>query len=781
MHDETRVVRDRLLLIGVRMKRIRHAGHAKDTPMNPVAYTARSASTLTRRGFMKLTLSASGGLLLSHWMVAEADATAAPGGHAIGTLVRIEPDGSIVIGSRAPEIGQGVKTSLPMILAEEMDADWSRMRVEQLPLGILKKDDGTFTWKYGPQGAGGSTSIPDAWGDLRQAGAQVRHVLLQAAAARWQTDAAKLRTSSGFVIHPDGRRLGYGEIAAAAAALPLAGESLKPKDPREYSLIGTRQRVVDAGDIVTGRAQYGIDSSLPGALVAVVARCPTFDGELVSFDATQAKKIPGVRDVVVLAGPKQGQPITANLAVGVAVLADNTWAALKGREALKIEWTPGPFAGESSAALDAQCTKLLQGEGRRVRNDGDFDAARKSASRVIEATYRVPFVSHCPMEPQNACADVRKDSVLIIAPMQMPGGASRAASQITGIDRSKIEVRMTRVGGGFGRRLTNDFVAEAVQLSKTTGRPIKLLWTRDDDLRHDFYRPFGHHQLIATLDDQGGVSGWAHRLASASKYYRRADVKPEDMWTAELYPDDFPARLVPNLRMEWLEVQSGITRGSWRAPAHTANAFVVQSFLDEIASATKKDPLALRLALLGEPRELPYEQHGGPVFNPGRLATVLKRAAERIGWGRTMQPGSGLGIAGHFTFGGYAAHAMQVQVAKDGSYRIDRCVCAVDVGRPINRLGLEAQMQGGTIDGISTARQLEITIEAGRVQQSNFNDYPLLRIADAPEVEVEIIDSDRDPSGAGEMGIPTAAPALTNALFAATGKRIRSLPIGVRI
>ena len=737
---------------------------------------------LDRRSFMQLALSATGGLLLSVYLPARANrAEASTSAHAIGMLVRVETDGAVIIGARTPEIGQGVKTSLPMIIAEEMDADWSRVRVEQLPLGVVKGADGAFGWKYGPQGAGGSTSIPDAWADLRQAGAQVRHVLLQAAAREWNAELDALSTDSGFVTHRDGRRIGYGELAAVAATLPLPKDTLPLKDPKRYRIIGSRQRVVDASEIVTGRAQYGVDAHLPGALLAVVARCPTFDGELKSFDASAAKKIPGVREVIALSGPKHGEPITANLAAGVAVIADTTWAAIKGREALKVEWTAGPYDGESSATLDAQCAKLLLGEGVRCRNDGDFDAARRSAARVVEATYRVPFVSHCPLEPQNACADVRADRVLIIAPMQMPSGASRVAAQITGIDRMKIEVRMTRVGGGFGRRLTNDFAAEAVMLSKATGKPIKLMWTREDELRHDFFRPFGHHHMIATLDAAGAVTGWAHRLASASKYYRRPDVKATDLWTSELYPDDFPAQLLPNVRMEWFGVESGITRGSWRAPAHTANAYAVQSFVDEIAHATKQDPLALRLKLLGEPRELSYGQHGGPTFNPGRLANVLRMAANRIGWGRNMPQGRGLGLAGHFTFGGYAAHAMEVSVADDGVFRIERCVCAVDVGRPINRLGLEAQMIGGTIDGISTARNLEISIAGGRVVQSNFHDYPLLRIADAPDVEVEIVDSDRDPSGAGEMGIPTAAPALTNAIFAASGKRVRSLPIGSRI
>lgn len=735
-----------------------------------------------RRCFLQLGLSATGGLLLIvHAPMRITRANSTPAELAIGAFVRIEKDGAVIIGARSPEIGQGVKTSLPMIIAEEMDADWSSVRVEQMSFGIVRNAEGAFAWKFGPQGAGGSTSIPEAWKDLRQAGAQVRRVLLQAAAREWNADVEALSADAGFVVHQDGRRASYAELAPLAAALPLATEPLPLKDPKRYRIVGSRQRVVDAHEIVTGRAQYGVDATIPGALVAVIARCPTFDGELKSLDASETKKMTGVRAVVVLPGPRRGEPITANLAQGVAVIADDTWAAIKGRNALRIEWTPGPFASESSAALDEQCVRLLEGRGVRCRDDGDFDAARRDAARVIEAVYRVPFVSHCPLEPQNACAHVQRDRVLIIAPMQQPGGASRVAAQITGVDRMNIEVRMTRVGGGFGRRLSNDFVAEAVTLSKMVGRPIKLMWTREDDLRHDFFRPFGHHHLIAALDASGAITGWAHRLASASKYYRRPDVKPEDHWTAELYPDDFPARLIPNLRMEWFAVESGMTRGSWRAPAHTANAYAVQSFLDEIAHAARQDPLALRLKLLGAARDLPYAQHGGPVFNPGRLANVLRRAASRIGWGRRLPVGRGLGLAGHFTFGGYTAHAMEVSVAPDGAYRIERCVCAVDVGRPINRLGLEAQMMGGTIDGVSTACNLEITIDGGRVVQSNFHDYPLLRIGDAPDVEVEIIDSDHDPSGAGEMGIPTAAPALTNAIFAASGKRIRSLPIGPKL
>jgi isoquinoline 1-oxidoreductase beta subunit len=737
------------------------------------------AAGLDRRGFFRLTLSAAGGFALWHLLGPAALAADADGPAAaeLGTMIRIEPDGRIVIGARAPEIGQGVKTSLPMLIAEELDADWSRVVVEQLQLGLVKIDTAPgVTWKYGPQGAGGSTSIPSAWADLRLAGAEARRLLLLAAAQQWNAEATTLRTEGGEVLHPDGRRLSYAALAARASRITPPGTPPSLKDPKDWRICGRPQRQVDARDIVTGRAAYGIDTHDEGALVAMVERCPYFDGELEGYDAEAAKRVPGVREVLVLPGPKPGEPYTQNLASGVAVLADDTWSALKGRRALAVRWRQGPFAEESSAALDRQCERLLAGDGQMVRADGDFAQARRDATRTVEATYRVPFVAHCPLEPQNAFAHVQADRVLVIAPMQQPSGASRVAHAITGVDRMNIEVRMTRVGGGFGRRLSNDFVAEAVWLSKLSGKPVKLVWTREDDMRHDFFRPFGHHHLVATLDGKGTVTGWAHRLASASKYYRRPDMPPENLWTAELYPDDFPARRVPNLRLEWFAVQSGIARGSWRAPAHTANAFAVQSFIDEIAHASAQDPLALRLQLLGAPEALDYAQHGGPKFDTGRLARVLKLAAERIGWGRSVGDGRGLGLACHFTFGGYAAHAIEVAVDEAGAFRIERCVCAVDVGRPINPLGLVAQMEGGTIDGLSTALGLEISIRDGRVVEGNFDSYPLLRSHDAPDVEVIIVPSEADPAGAGEMGIPTAAPALANALFAATGVRLRRMP-----
>lgn len=742
-----------------------------------------AAVNVSRRVFLSATLTAGGSLLLWPTLgrlggvaeAAEPAAVAPP--NPLGLYVRIDPDNRVTIGARGAEIGQGVKTSLPMILAEELDVDWADVTVEQLPLGIDFSGEAP-RWKWGPQGAGGSTNIPDAWGDLRQVGAQGRWLMRAAAATAWGVDMGTVTTRGGAAIHADGRRLRYGELIARAATLALPVEPVATKSPAEYRIIGRPQRVVDARDIVTGRARYGIDVRPPGALTAVMLRCPYFDGGIARHDDSAARRVPGVRNVVVIEGPKPGEPITGILATGIAVVADDTWAALKGREVLDVEWTHGPFAGESSATLDRQCDELLSREGRVVRDDGDFAAARAAAARTVEARYRVPFVSHAPLEPQNAFVHVEPERARVIAPMQSPAGAQRMVHALTGLPRPAIEVEMTRSGGGFGRRLSNDFVGEAALISRATGKPIKLLWTREDDLQHDFFRPFGHHHMIATLDDTGGVTGWTHRLASASKYYRRPNLPDEEMWTAEIYPDDFPAQLVDNLRLEWHAVTSGIPRGSWRAPAHTANAFVVQSFLDEVAHASGQDPLALRLALLGEGRVLEYGGHGGPQFSTARLRAVLEKVAAEIGWGRRPGPRRGIGLAAHFTFGGYAAHAIEVEVSEAGDLAFRRVVCAIDCGQPVNPLGIEAQMQGGTIDGLSTALNLETTIEAGRVRESNFDDYPLATLAEMPaRIEVHIMPSTESPSGCGEMGIPTAAPALTNAIFAATGIRIRNLPL----
>ena len=729
------------------------------------------SAAMDRRTFLKLSFTAAGGLVIglpSDAAVQEADAQ-------LGYFVRISPDNRFFIGCRQTEIGQGVRTSLPMLIAEELDVRWEDVSVVQMPLGIVMIDNRP-AFKYGPQGAGGSTSITEAWADHRQFGANARALLVAAAAKRWDTDPAKLSTREGRVLHPDGRSASYAELSADAAKSPAPAQPAALKSPRDFRIVGTPRRVSDAADIVTGRAKYGSDTYEEGMCVAVMARCPWFEGTLEGFDDTAARAVPGVVDVVAVPGPRGGDPITRNLAAGVAVVAKDTWSAIKGREALEVRWKPGPFAHESTEALDRQCAELLKGKGQVVRSTGDFEKAFAAAASRVEATYQVPFGCHAPLEPQNAYVRLEPDRNYVATSTQSPGSIPRLLLDLTGLARDKTEVRFMRAGGGFGRRLTVDYVAEAALIAQAARRPVKLQWTREDDMRWDFYRPSGHHRLMAGLTREGAVEAWAHRLASTTKYHRRPGMKPEELYTAEIYVDDFPHGCVPHLVYEWFAARSGMARGSWRAPAHYANAFAVQSFLDEIAHASGQDALALRLRMLGEARSLDYAQHGGPKFDTGRLGGVLRRAAERIGWGRKLKKGEGHGLACHFTFGGYAAHAFHVAVPKKGEARILRAVCAVDVGRPINPLGIEAQMEGGTLDGLGAALHQEITVKDGRVVQSNFHDYPLLGMREAPDVEVIVVSSELDPVGCGEMGIPTVAPALANAIFNACGERLRKLP-----
>ncbi len=742
-----------------------------------------------RRRLLVGGLTAGGGFLLGIPAIAWAADTAAvttptpaTAGGVIGFFVEIRADNRVVIGVAQPEIGQGVRTSMPMLVAEELDVEWSGVSIRQMPLGIVKTADG-YTWQYGGQGAGGSTSVVDNWGFLREVGATARHMLIQAAAARWNVAPAQCRTEPGRVICDAlGLVADYAAVAADAARLPIPGngsaDQLALKDPADFRIIGKATRALDARAIVTGAARYGIDTALPGMRYAVIRRSPWLDGTVDSYDDSAARQVPGVLDVFALAGPPPGAPYHV-LASGVAVVADSTWAALQGREALRVEWNRGPHTGESTESFWRQAESLLEGAGQVVRDDGDYANAVASAARWVTARYRVPFVSHAPMEPQNCFAHVRDDGADIIAPTQMPSGASRAVAEVTGLPRENIRVEMSMVGGGFGRRLTNDYVAEAAMISQRIKGPVKLQWSREDDLQHDFYRPSGLHEMSAALNAGGRITAWAQRLASAGKYYRRPDVKPEEQYAAELYVDDFPAGIVENLRLEWFEMRSGVPRGSWRAPAHTANAFAVQSFLDEIAHASGRDPLQLRLELYGESRELPYGQHGGPVFNPWRLSRLLRHVTGRIDYARPRPAGRGVGIAAHFTFGGYAAHAVEVTVGERGELTIERIVAAVDCGLVVNPLGVEAQLQGGTLDGLSTALGLAITVRDGRIEQSNFHDYPLLGMSGVPvDFETHLLPWGDSPAGMGEMGLPSLAPALTNAIFNASGIRIRTLPIG---
>ena len=731
--------------------------------------------SITRREFLAYSFYSSGLLIASPTTWANPKPKASS---SLTPLAHIAKDNRITFYYPSPEMGQGVDTSLAMLFAEELGADMNLLEVKPLPYLLTRDAEGKVTWKAVPQGAGGSTSISRNWPLLRKAGATARELLLQGASRHLHLPKQQLKVRDSFVIGPDNTKVPFGALAELASRESLA-EDFEPqlKPPEQWQIIGQPHKAKQVKHIITGKPLYGMDMDYPGAKVAVMLRSPYFDGFAESYDASEALKLKGVVKVVALPRPDPEKYYTY-LAGGIAVVADNFWTAKKARDLLKVKWNKGPFANESSAALHKQCDDLLKTEGQIVRHDGDYPNAIKQATKTITRTYRLPYVSHAQLEPQNCIAHVTEDNCTIIGPMQSPGSASRQAEAITGFDRVNMDIRYTRLGGGFGRRLNSDHVAEAVTISKLSKLPIKLIWTREDDLCHDFYRPMGHHQLTAGIDDKGKVIAWSHRLAGTPKHYRRNGRKPEELYTADMYVDDFPAALVENLQYEYLLAKSGAPQGSWRAPAHTANAFVVQSFLNELADELDQDPLALRLSLLGEPQALKYEQHGGPVFDTGRMANVLKQAAKMADWGRSMPDNTGLGISGHFTFGGYCAQVAEVERFASGHYKVHKVFCAIDVGTVVNPAGVIAQVEGGINDGLSAARGQQIVIEKGNVTCQNFDSYKMMRMADSVlDIETHIVQSSADPSGVGEMSLPPLAPAVANALVAAGGKRIRQHPM----
>jgi isoquinoline 1-oxidoreductase beta subunit len=723
-----------------------------------------SASRLPRREFIQVSATAAGGLLLAFSLprgAGRASAWSAPApGTSLNAFVEIATDGRVTIASKNPEIGQGVKTSLPLLIAEELDVPWERVRVVQADLDP----------RYGEQFAGGSTAVRDNWLGLRKVGATARHLLVAAAAAKWGVEPASCRTEPGKVVHrPTGRRLEYRELAAAAARQPVPADvPLKPS--REFRLIGTRVGGADNPLIVTGRARYGLDARVPGMLYACVAR-PPFGASIQHYDAGKAERVPGVRRVVRI----DPLPNRLHLQGGVAVVADSTWAAMQGRRALEVTWTEPSGPAADSAVLRRDMSAALERPGEPIRNDGDVDGVLARAARTIEATYEVPLLAHAPMEPMNCLADVRPGSCEIWGPMQDPDGLRNLVAQVAGIDPKKVTVHLTRSGGGFGRRLLSDYGAEAAHLSKAVGAPVQVVWTRDDDLQHDYYRPAGLHRFRAGLDAEGRVTAWDQHLANPSRYAFAQSEEPPV--ASELRKDDLPAGLLTAFRMAYTLVPSGIPVGAWRSTLHSANAFSVQSFVDELAQAAGRDPLDFRLQLLGAPRKLPYEGHGGPELDTGRLARVLQLAAEKAGWTTPLPQGRARGIAGHFTFGSYAAEVAEVSRDGNGKPRVDRIVAAIDCGTVVNLSGAEAQAQGGILDGLSAALYGEITVENGRVRQSNFNEYRLLRFEEAPRIEVHFVPSEAPPSGLGEPPVPPVAPAVANAVFALTGQRLRRLPL----
>jgi isoquinoline 1-oxidoreductase beta subunit len=649
---------------------------------------------------------------------------------------------------------------LPMIIAEELDVAWETVRIVQAP---------TNQAVFGPQFAGGSTATPLNYDLMRKVGAAGRAMLVAAAAKRWGAAEADCHTEPGVVIHgPSGGRLAYGALAAEAAGLPAPNlETVKLKDPKAFRIVGTSRRGIDSPKVVRGEPLFGIDVTVPGMCYAVFEKCPVFGGKVVSADVSAVKATPGVIDAFVV----KGGDALEGLLDGVAILADNWWIANRARRKLKIVWNEGVTAQQSSAGFDAQAAVLAKQPGTKVlRKDGDFDVAIAGAAKVVEADYAYPFISHATLEPQNCTASVIGGKAEIWAPTQVPAGGAALVAKTLGLDPANVTVHMQRVGGGFGRRLNNDYMVEAAKIAQMAGRPVKLLWNRKDDLGHDFYRPAGWHALKAGLDKQGRLIAWRDRFVSLGSEGKFAP-------SASMSGTEFPARCVDNCTIEASLMACGVPTGALRAPGSNALSFVFQSFIDELAHAAGKDPIAFRLEILGEPRAI-----GGPgelPFDTGRARGVLELAAQMSNWGLTNLPArTGMGAAFYFSHRGYFAEVVRARVGADGAVTPEKVWVAGDVGsQVINPIGAENQAQGAVLDGLAEALGQKITIEKGRTVESNFDQFLLLRMPQACPVEVKFLITDHPPTGLGEPALPPVAPALCGAIFAATGKRIRRLPI----
>ncbi len=687
--------------------------------------------------------------------------------------LRIASDDTVTIVVPRPDMGQGVRTSLPMLVAEELDVPLDRVVLEQA--GV----DAAF---HGEQYSGGSNGIAHSWTTMRTAGAIARAMLVAAAAREWNVEPSGCSTERGAVLHPaSGRRLTYGALARAASVLPVP-TTVALKEPSAFTLIGTRVAQLDAPRIVAGEPLFGIDVRVPGMLHASIERAPSIGARIASIDDRAARAVPGVRDVVRIdadALPDLGdeRPTCAN---GVAVIADSTWTAMTARRLLRVAWTSGRGANESTRERTAEARRLADLAPRnRVRNDGDVDAALAGAARRLEATYELPLVAHACMEPMNATARVADGRCEIWAPTQNPEGMRAVLARVLALPPTAIDVHVMRSGGGFGRRFYADYAIEAALLARAAGAPVQVVWTREDDLRHGFPRPGGLHRLRAGLDANGAVHAWSHTLINTSREEFLSGGAPagrEFPGGTDLEPSQFPAGLVPNLRFGGTSQHSAIPTGQWRAIEEVGNVFAYESFIDEIARSLGRDPLAFRLSLIGAPRQLPW--YGKRTWDTGRLIGVLKLAADQSRWGRPLPARWGRGIAASFANKAFAAQVAEVEVDAAGNVRVHRVVCAVDCGMIVNRSGAEAQVQGSIIFALGAALQHAITVERGAVEQGNFHDFPLPRITDAPRVEVHFVPSTLAPSGLGEPAVPPCAPAIANAIFDAVGVRVRALPIG---
>jgi CO/xanthine dehydrogenase Mo-binding subunit len=702
---------------------------------------------LSRRTFLVTSVAAGGGLLLGVYLprtigakAQVADETLAP-----NAFVRIKPDDTITLVMPQVEMGQGTYTSMSMLIAEELEVDLAKVSLEAAPAS-----DKLYALPLlGFQVTGGSTSVMGFWEPLRRAGATARVMLIQAAAAQWNVDPASCKAEKGEVISPVGDRLTYGALVDAAAKLPVP-DKVALKDPKEFTLIGTPAKRLDTPEKVNGTAKFGIDTMIPGMKFATVAACPVFGGKLKSVDDSKAMAIKGVRQVVKIEN-------------AVAVVGDHMWAAMQGLGALDVQWDEGPNTNVATASIVEQMARAAQNDGVVARSDGDFAKAIPGAARRIDAVYEVPFLAHAAMEPMNCTVHVTKDSCDIWVGIQVVARAQAAAAQVTGLPPDKIQVHNHLLGGGFGRRLDVDGIAQAVEIAKQVDGPLKVVWSREEDIQHDVYKPYFFDRITAGLGADGRPIAWHHRITGSSVFARWVPVTFKNGFDVDTVEGARPLYDLPNFLLEYVRHEPpGLVTGNWRGVGPTHNIFVVESFIDELAAATKKDPVEFRRSMLGK--------------SP-RLLGVLNLAAERAGWGTPLPEGVGRGVSVQFVMGTYLSQVAEVQVYKEGEVSVRRVVCAVDCGQIVNPDTIVAQIEGGIIFGLSAALWGEITLKNGRIEQHNFNDYRVLRINEAPQIEVHLVKNTEAPGGIGEPGTIGIAPAMANAIFAVTGKRIRKLPI----
>lgn len=729
--------------------------------------TTTTPRAVNRREFLKLTGLAGGGLALA-FQIRPARGGSAPAGGDFrpNAFVRVAPSGAVTIVSKQPEMGQGVKTSLPMIIAEQLEVPWSSVNIEQ----------GDFDEKlYGGQSAGGSRSTPNNYDQFHLLGATVRTMLVEAAARTWKVPASECRAVDGTVVHGSGKKLGYGALAATAATLEVpAKEAVRLKEPKDFKLLGRRIAQVDTPRIVTGQPLFGLDLQLPGMRHAVYEKCPAFGGKVVSANLDFVKTLPGVKDAFIL----EGNGKVKELNPGIAIIADSTWAAFSARRQLKVTWDEGKVAEESWDKFVAEARAKAASPGQRtLRRDGEVEQALASAAKKVSAEYLYPFISHANLEPQNTTAHFRDGRLEVWSPTQVPAAGVGMVTRVLNIPADKITVHLTRAGGGFGRRIGADYLVEAAAIAQRVPAPVKLTWSREDDLRHDQYRPGGLHFLQGGLDAQGRVTAWKNHFFTFGEGGQPGSG-------GSLSPDEFPGRWIPNFLAEQTMFDTGWPMGPWRAPGSCVFSWVFHSFIDELAHAAGRDPLTFRLELLGTRDEMPAggggkgKQGGG--YSVARMRNILKFTAEKAGWGKKkFARGSGAGIAFHFSHQGYFAQVAEVTVSKEGQLRVDRFVTGGDVGRQIvNLSGAENQVEGSVVDGLGALLTQELNIERGRVVQGNFHEYPLIRITEAPaRIETHFLSTDHPTTGIGEPAIPPVAPAVCNAIFAATGNRVRQMPL----